>query len=161
MKSTKTVKDNHAFLHNASCGSTSRHFVLREFGAMVDVVPGQYSPMGRSTERTLQRLRTQVEAEDSALSPKAKVEKKPKDPKDAKEQGVKFCQVLLIFSINSIYCMCFNCYFKSILVRSQKVLRERVWPSRSLRRLIKWTSTASDCLTKRALVNQPHSSPTL
>ncbi|CAK8991764.1 Ankyrin-1 [Durusdinium trenchii] len=52
---------------------------------MVDVVPGQYSPMGRSTERTLQRLRTQVEAEDSALSPKAKVEKKPKDPKDAKE----------------------------------------------------------------------------
>ena len=53
----------------------------------MDIVPGQYSPMGRSTERSLRRLRTQVEAHDSALSPKGKVEEEPMDPKAKETYG--------------------------------------------------------------------------
>jgi len=36
----------------------------------MDVVPGNFSPLGRQTERTLRRLRTQVEAEQLDWSPK-------------------------------------------------------------------------------------------
>jgi len=33
----------------------------------MEVISGQYSPVGRQTERSLRRLRTQVEAEEALL----------------------------------------------------------------------------------------------
>jgi len=50
-----------------SCFHARWSFHRGEVDGPMEVISGQYSPVGRQTERSLRRLRTQVEAEEALL----------------------------------------------------------------------------------------------